>query len=173
MPDRNLTAGSAAAIATLLFFAGQDAAQAARCPLGEIYRPSRGVCVSKQQAIQAGVYRGSAGHVASRMRVAALVDEPAPIQAAPVQAAPVQAAPIQAAPTPKPRPQALAEIERRAPAVTPKTEDALAFVTERKSASSSSVASLQGTTEQARPNTSSKRPEPSPFGSLVALEPLP
>lgn len=168
MPDRNLTAGSAAAIATLLFFAGQDAAQAARCPLGEIYRPSRGVCVSKQQAIQAGVYRGSAGHVASRMRVAALVDEPAP-----VQAAPVQAAPIQAAPTPKPRPQALAEIERRAPAVTPKTEDALAFVTERKSASSSSVASLQGTTEQARPNTSSKRPEPSPFGSLVALEPLP
>src|SRR6476661_348746 len=160
MPDRNLTAGSAAAIATLLFFAGQDAAQAARCPLGEIYRPSRGVCVSKQRAIQAGVYRGSAGHVASRMRVAALVDEPAP-----VQAAPVQAAPIQAAPTPKPRPQALAEIERRAPAVTPKTEDALAFVTERKSASSSSVASLQGTTEQARPNTSSKRPEPSPFGS--------
>ena len=169
MPDRNLTAGSAAAIATLLFFAGQDAAQAARCPLGEIYRPSRGVCVSKQQAIQAGVYRGSAGHVASRMRVAALVDEPAP-----VQAAPVQAAPIQAAPTPKPRPQALAEIERRAPAVTPKTEDALAFVTDRKSAaSSSSVASLQGTTEQARPNTFSKRPEPSPFGSLVALEPLP
>ncbi|HSU99412.1 MAG TPA: hypothetical protein VLI91_04835 [Roseiarcus sp.] len=164
MPDRNLTAGSAAAIATLLFFAGQDAAQAARCPLGEIYRPSRGVCVSKQQAIQAGVYRGSAGHVASRMRVAALVDEPAP----------VQAAPIQTAPTPKPRPQALAEIERRAPAVTPKTEDALAFVTDRKSAaSSSSVASLQGTTEQARPNTFSKRPEPSPFGSLVALEPMP
>ena len=168
MPDRNLTAGSAAAIATLLFFAGQDAAQAARCPLGEIYRPSRGVCVSKQQAIQAGVYRGSAGHVASRMRVAALVDEPAP-----VQAAPIQTAPIQSAPTPKPRPQALAEIERRAPAVTPKTEDALAFVTDRKSASSPSVASLQGTTEQARPNTSSKRPEPSPFGSLVALEPLP
>lgn len=35
-------------------------AEAARCPLGEIYRPSRGVCVSKSSAIHAGIYRGGA-----------------------------------------------------------------------------------------------------------------
>jgi hypothetical protein len=171
MPDRNLTAGSAAAIAILLFFAGQDAAQAARCPLGEIYRPSRGVCVSKQQAIQAGVYRESASrHVAAPMRVAALVTEPE----TPPRA---QSAQVETPPAPKPRPQALVEIERRAPVAKPKADEALAFLTEWKPAKFvASNASLQMAAEQPRPKASELafRPQDaSPFGSLVALEPMP
>lgn len=38
-------------------FAFMNVAEAARCPQGEIYRPSRGVCVSKTSAINAGIYR--------------------------------------------------------------------------------------------------------------------
>lgn len=36
---------------------GSGAAEAARCPLGQIYRSSAGVCQSKQAAIRQGVYR--------------------------------------------------------------------------------------------------------------------
>lgn len=36
---------------------GSNAAEAARCPQGKIYRPSMGVCQSKQAAIRDGAYR--------------------------------------------------------------------------------------------------------------------
>jgi hypothetical protein len=42
--------------AVLLVF-GSGAAEAARCSKGKIYRPSLGVCQSKQTAIRQGVYR--------------------------------------------------------------------------------------------------------------------
>ena len=41
--------------AALMF--GPGAAEAARCPQGKIYRPSLGVCQTKQAAIRQGVYR--------------------------------------------------------------------------------------------------------------------
>lgn len=52
------------AVISLMSF---ETAEAARCPLGEIYRPSRGVCVSKTSAINAGIYR--AGPRAQTARV--------------------------------------------------------------------------------------------------------
>lgn len=49
----------------LISLVSVETAEAARCPLGEIYRPSRGVCVSKTSAINAGIYRpGPRGQVA-------------------------------------------------------------------------------------------------------------
>jgi hypothetical protein len=36
---------------------GATSAEAARCPLGQIYRPSASICVSKASAMRAGVYR--------------------------------------------------------------------------------------------------------------------
>jgi len=156
MPDRILSPGilsavsAATVLAALFFSAGQDAAQASRCPLGEIYRPSRGICVSKEKAIQAGIYHG-----ASRMSVAS-----APQQAHDAQPAPK--ARVEA------RPQALAAIERRAP--VSKADDALAFATERKP--ETNPAPVQNKPVQVVPIVFSP-PARSPFGSLVALEPIP
>lgn len=163
MPDRILSSGpAAAALACLVLFAGSGAAEAARCPLGEIYRPSRGVCVSKQQAIQAGVYRG-----ASQPRI---------------ELASASAPKIDETPTPKPRPQALMEIERRAPLSVVKADPALAFVTNRKAAGP--ITTTASAAPSADPRAASQpspaatpaslaKPEASPFGSLVALEPAP
>ena len=36
-------------------------AEAARCKKGQVYRPSMGICQSKQAAIREGVYRRSSG----------------------------------------------------------------------------------------------------------------
>lgn len=36
---------------------GATSAEAARCPLGQVYRPSASICVSKASAMRAGVYR--------------------------------------------------------------------------------------------------------------------
>lgn len=151
MPDRILSICSAAtALAALLFFAGQDVAQAARCPLGEIYRPSRGICVTKERAIQAGIYRG-ASHLSA-------------------VSAQTASAKLEAQPEPKPRAQALVAIERRAPA--PKSDEALAFTGDRKPAEAPAATPAQTSTQQITPVVF-RRPDHSPFGSLVALEPLP
>lgn len=44
-------------------------AEAARCPQGQIYRPSQGVCVSKASAIRAGIYRPRTAKARTRDRV--------------------------------------------------------------------------------------------------------
>lgn len=123
MFKRILSTGSTiAAFASLLLAAGAGAAQAARCPLGEIYRPSRGVCVSKEKAIEAGIYKGSGLSRDSTMRPQALaaIEQKAPSPSVRADAAlafaiepPVEAkpksAPNVAAPnvaTPKPSPVA-------------------------------------------------------------------
>jgi hypothetical protein len=162
MYSRILSTGStAAALAALLFVAGSGVAQAARCPLGEIYRPSRGICVTKEKAIQAGIYRGASQAQASRSRDVAPVVEAADSET-------VSAA----APVPKPRPQAMAAIEREAPVSRRKAEEALAFTRQREPAPASAVTPIQPKTVQTVPVVLS-RPQSSPFGSLVALEPLP
>ncbi|MDB5643649.1 MAG: hypothetical protein JWN07_2966 [Hyphomicrobiales bacterium] len=155
MPDKIFSAaGSAAALATLMFFAGESAAQAARCPLGEIYRPSRGICVSKERAVQAGIYRSAPRPLA--VSLVTLNDDPS----------------VAEPPVPKPRPQALAAIERRAPASRAAADEALAFVPDQKAA-----APLQPRPAASKPvplaPVAVSRPAPSPFGSLVALEPMP
>jgi hypothetical protein len=48
------------------FMIPAQAALAARCSLGQIYRPSRGVCVSKSQAIESGIYGRYGRHYAQR-----------------------------------------------------------------------------------------------------------
>ncbi len=159
MYGRILSTGSTAAVlATLLFVAGSDVAQAARCPLGEIFRPSRGICVTKEKAIQAGIYHGAGRVQASQSR-----------EAAPV--ADAETASV-TAPTPKARPQAVAAIEREAPTPRRKAEEALAFTQQSAPATSSAATTVQPKAVQAQPIVYS-RPQPSPFGSLVALEPLP
>jgi hypothetical protein len=162
MYGRILSTGSSVAVlAALLFVAGSDVAQAARCPLGEIYRPSRGICVTKEKAIQAGIYRGAGQAQASRSREAAPVVEAA-------DAEEVSAV----APVPKRRPQAIAAIEREAPTPRRKAEEALAFTRQREPVPVSETATIQPKSVQAAPVVLN-RPQPSPFGSLVALEPLP
>jgi hypothetical protein len=158
MYGRILSTGSTAAVlATLLFVAGSDVAQAARCPLGEIYRPSRGICVTKERAIQAGIYRGGARAHASQSRDAVPVVDAADAETGPA-----------AAPAPKARPQAVAAIEREAPTPRRKAEDALAFTQQTAPVTTTT----QPKAVQAQPIVYT-RPQPSPFGSLVALEPLP
>jgi hypothetical protein len=162
MFGRILSTGStAAALATLLFVAGSDVAQAARCPLGEIYRPSRGVCVTKEKAIQAGIYRGSSQTHAS-----------APREAAPVVEAADADTTSTVTPVRKARPQAIAAIEREAPTPRRKADEALAFTHQPEATAASAVTPIQPKTVQVVPIVLS-RPQPSPFGSLVALEPLP
>lgn len=162
MYGRLLSTGStAAALAALLFVAGSDVAQAARCPLGEIYRPSRGICVSKEKAIQAGIYRGAGQAQASRSRDGVSVVEATNSQTD-----------LVAAPVPKPRPQAMAAIEREAPVSRRKAEEALAFTRQAAPAPVSAVTPMQPKTVQTVPIVPN-RPQSSPFGSLVALEPLP
>ena len=167
MPDRILSAGSAAAaaLAALVFFAGEGAAQAARCPLGEIYRPSRGVCVTKDKAIQAGVYHAPQRLGAPVRNTERLAFES---QDAPKSNSIEKVAPM----PPQPRPQALAAIERRAPAPRPRGDGALAFTTDSKPSASNGTSLMQPRSVQAVPVTYSQ-PAPSPFGSLVALEPIP
>jgi hypothetical protein len=57
------------------FMIPAQAAMAARCSLGQIYRPSRGVCVSKSQAIESGIYGRSGRHHAQRHSQATVVAE--------------------------------------------------------------------------------------------------
>lgn len=155
MPDRILSTCSAATVlAALFFFAGQDAAQASRCPLGEIYRPSRGICVSKERAIQAGIYRGASHVSATRAAATSVAASHEP----------------EAQAAPKPRAQALAAIERRAPVT--KTDEALAFTADRKQDAVTTTTQGQVKNPQITPIVF-RKPAPSPFGSLVALEPLP
>jgi hypothetical protein len=146
--------GSAAALVAILFMAGEGQALAAPCPFGEIYRPSRGICISKDVAIQAGIYRQSAS----------------PLVVPVITPDTVRAIPL---PPPRPRFEALAAIERRAPAVRATAAGALAFVRERTDATVARDASPK------RPEPSSpaallvSRPVISPYGSLVPLEPQP
>jgi len=146
--------GSAAALVAILFMAGEGQALAAPCPFGEIYRPSRGICISKDVAIQAGIYRQSAS----------------PLVVPVITPDTVRAIPL---PPPRPRFEALAAIERRAPAVRATAAGALAFVRERTAATVARDASPK------RPEPSSpaallvSRPVISPYGSLVPLEPQP
>jgi hypothetical protein len=157
MFGRILSIGTPAALAALLFVAGSGVAQAARCPLGEIYRPSRGVCVTKEKAIQAGIYRGSSQTQAS-----------APREAAPA----VEAADADTTSVRKARPQAIAAIEREAPVLRRRADEALAFTRQPGAAPAPVGTPIQPKTVQIVPIVLS-RPQPSPFGSLVALEPLP
>ena len=48
---------------TAFLVIGSSAAEAARCPLGKVYRPTQGVCQSKQAAIRQGVYRPKTNRV--------------------------------------------------------------------------------------------------------------
>ncbi|MDB5594947.1 MAG: hypothetical protein JWM36_1908 [Hyphomicrobiales bacterium] len=57
------------------FMIPAQAALAARCSLGQIYRPSRGVCVFKSQAVASGIYGTSARHHAKRQSEAPAVAE--------------------------------------------------------------------------------------------------
>lgn len=153
MPYKNVSAhGSAAALAVILFFAGEGAAQAARCPLGEIYRPSRGICVSKEEAVQIGIYRPAARQL--------------PVSTVTI----VEMSGKVARPAPRARAQALAAIERRAPAARPSFEGALAFVNERNER----MALPDSIPGRLEPSSSGAVvgifPAPSPFGSLVPLE---
>lgn len=83
--------------------APSEPAAAARCPLGQIYRPSLSICVSKDKAIAAGVYRAQA--IASREAKAELTLRPKPrpqidqapygaLDAVPLQPVKVRAIPI-------------------------------------------------------------------------------
>lgn len=53
-------------------------AEAARCKKGQVYRPSLGVCQSKQAAVRAGVYRRSSG-AARRSKIRPPKPKPAPV----------------------------------------------------------------------------------------------
>lgn len=155
------------AVAALLVLSFTEIAAAARCPLGEIYRPSRGICVSKEKAIAAGVYRGAP----ARETIAARAVAPAPEPAIEPE---VRAA------APKPRPQALAQIERQAPAGATRREDeALAFappvpVRVAAKAVEPALSRVSAPVEPRPILRASARPrETTPFGALVALEPMP
>lgn len=73
MTTRALLAG--AGFAALL---GANAAQAAPCPIGQYYRPSRHICVGKSEFMQAVYHRSGAAQVRAARREAVPVPPRAP-----------------------------------------------------------------------------------------------
>lgn len=74
----------------LISLASLETAEAARCPLGEIYRPSRGVCVSKASAINAGIYRPGPRRPVARVTPEAMPEELAVSHSRTARAEPAQ-----------------------------------------------------------------------------------
>lgn len=135
------------AFGVLGVFAGSvEIAEAARCPQGEIYRPSRGICVSRSVAIQSGII-GSGRQT----------------RFASVSSGSSERAREPAAETPKP---SRAEAPRRSLVAT--SDDApLAYAPDEPIRRAILQKARAMSQEAAKPRA------PSPYGGLVALDPAP
>lgn len=183
MIRNRVTTGTRMACFSLLLFANMpiETYAATRCPAGEVFRASRGTCQPKEAAASEGIF--SFWPFSSKREEAETpVAEKAKIQrqkravsVAPAKAAPASAVSASAASAavvapakPTAKAAALIQIEKRAP-LAAKPEAALGF---------SSAANPVPLTEplvarpvQAIPVTVKSR-EISPFGSLIAFEPV-
>ncbi len=167
--NRVLTGTQVACVSIFFFaYALSEVEAATRCPAGEIFRASRGVCQPKEVAASDGIFNFWPFSAKREEAEQAFVEKAKPERKKRVT--PVAVSPPVAAKPAKPtqKAAALVQIEKRAP-LAAKPEAALGF-----SSAAQSAAFVDPPV--ARPvqmiPVPVKSKEPSPFGSLIAFEPI-